>query len=153
MAYLCAEKEWNVPQSAWRPASEGELICELKAPKLKSDGPRITFGDNVRVLAARETEALGVAGLVGQVYGYTKPSVTGVSVVGQPSNDYAINVHFEQRKETLWFTPELLEFVDHAPGTEMRLGKRGNKWIRTASGEWTKVEEKREERRPWWKFW
>lgn len=42
----------------------------------------ISFGDNVRVRSTLETEALGMAGHVGQVYGETTPSVTGMAVVG-----------------------------------------------------------------------
>jgi len=71
--------------------------------------PAITFGDNVRVRATPDTEARGVAGLVGQVYGETTPSVTGVSVIGHLTRDYAVNVHFEGKKETFWFVSELLE--------------------------------------------
>ena len=65
--------------------------------------PRITFGDNVRLRSTPETEALGVAGQVGQVFGETTPSVTGVAVTGQLVGDYALNVHFEGRTDTLWF--------------------------------------------------
>lgn len=84
---------------------------------------QIGFGDNVRVLSTPETKALDLAGQVGQVYGETTPSVTGVVVVGQLVRDYAVNVHFDGRTDTLWFAPELLEFVDHAAGTEIRLDK------------------------------
>src|SRR6185436_9990147 len=98
--------------------------------------PAITFGDNVRVRATPETEACGVAGLVGQVYGETTPSVTGVSVNGHLTRDYAVNVHFEGRKETFWFASELLEFVDHAAGTEIRLDGVPKTWTRKKSGEW-----------------
>ncbi len=113
------------------------------------ESPAITFGDNVRVRALPETEARGVAGLCGQVYGETMPSVTGVSVIGQVTRDYALNVHFEGRTETLWFAPELLEFIDHAPGTEVRLDGVPKKWVRSASGEWVETKE----RKPWWRFW
>jgi hypothetical protein len=92
---------------------------------------------------------LGVAGLVGQVYGETTPSVTGVTVVGQLVSDYALNVHFEGRTETLWFTPELLELVDHAAGTEITIDGVPKKWTRSDSGEW--VESSRT--KPWWRFW
>ena len=40
-------------------------------------------------------------------------------VIGGAANDYAINVQLDGRGEPLWFAPELLEFVDHAPGTEI----------------------------------
>src|SRR5690242_2367588 len=81
----------------------------------------VSFCDKVRVRATPQTEQRGVAGLVGVVYGETRPSVTGVEAVGEVTSDYAVNVHFEGRAETFWFAPELLEFVDETPGTEPRL--------------------------------
>jgi hypothetical protein len=114
-----------------------------------SDSPTITFGDNVRVRPSPETEARGVAGLLGQVYGETTPSVTGVAVIGEVTRDHALNVHFEGRTETLWFAPELLEFVDHAAGAEIRLDGVPKKWVRTAAGAWTEIPD----RKPWWRFW
>src|SRR5882672_11512948 len=56
-----------------------------------------SFGDNVRIRSSVETISNGVAGLVGQVYGQTTPSVTGVEVIGKLESDYAINVFFEDR--------------------------------------------------------
>ncbi len=97
---------------------------------------RISFGDNVAVRAAPETVRLGLAGMTGQVYGETTPSVTGVEVVGDVQDDYAINVFLKERDEALWFARDLLEFVDHAPGTEIRLGGVAKKWTRNAQGEW-----------------
>ena len=94
----------------------------------------ISFGDNVRVATTPLTTALGLAGLNGAVYGETTPSVTGVEVVGEATDDYAINVQLDGRDESLWFAPELLEFVDHAPGTEIVIGNR--RLIRSESGEW-----------------
>jgi hypothetical protein len=84
----------------------------------------ISFGDQVRIHQTPETEALGVAGRVGQVHGYTAPSVTGVVVIGDDGGDYAIAVFLEGSAEATWFAPRLLEFVDHAPGTEIRVGDR-----------------------------
>ena len=52
----------------------------------------------------------------GQVYGETTPSVTGIEVVGNLRDDFAINVFFESRDTSYWFAPELLEFLDHAEG-------------------------------------
>ena len=114
-----------------------------------SDSHTITFGDNVRVRSSPETEARGVAGLVGQVYGETTPSVTGVAVIGEVTRDHALNVHFEGRAETLWFAPELLEFVDHGANAEIRLDGVPKKWARTATGEWAEIPD----RKPWWRFW
>jgi hypothetical protein len=72
----------------------------------------ISFRDKVRVLVTPETQARGVAGLVGVVYGETTPSVTVVEVIGKLANDYAVNVVFDGNSETYWFAPELLEFAD-----------------------------------------
>jgi hypothetical protein len=89
---------------------------------------------------------MGVAGLIGQVYGETTPSITGVAVVGPLKADYAINVYFEGRSDTLWFAPELLSFVDHGPGTKTTLGKAS--YVRSSRGEWVPARQ-----RPWWQFW
>lgn len=90
-----------------------------------------------------------MAGLTGQVYGATTPSVTGVLVIGVLTRDYAINVHFDGKTETFWFASELLEFVDHAAGTEIRLDGVPKKWTRNASGDWIETPD----RKPWWRFW
>ena len=111
----------------------------------------VSFGDNVSIRVTKETEAAGVAGLTGQIYGETTPSVMGVEVIGIPSTDFAIAVHIEERDETFWFAPELVEFLDHAPGTEIRLDGVAKRWIRTEDGGWK--EESWGEKRPWWKFW
>ena len=92
------------------------------------------FGDNVRIRATPLTEQLSLAGLVGNVHGETTPSVTGVKVIGEVTNDYALAVMIEGQDEALWFAPDLVEFVDHAPGTTMEIG--GRRFIRDASGQW-----------------
>lgn len=105
-----------------------------------------SFGDNVRIRVTKETEDAGVAGLEGQVCGQTTPSVTGVYVIGPASDDYAVNVHFEGRGEALWFAPELVELLNHAPGSEIRLTGVDKKWTRTEDGGWH--EETLAEKRP-----
>ena len=90
----------------------------------------------MRVVATPETERLGLAGLSGQVYGETTPSVTDVDVIGDATNDFAVNVHIEERDTAFWFAPELLEFVDHAAGTEISLDGVPMKWTRKADGSW-----------------
>jgi hypothetical protein len=112
-----------------------------------------SFGDNVRIRSSAETESKGVAGLSGQVYGQTTPSVSGVEVIGETTSDYAINVFFEGRHESLWFAPSLVEFIDHAPGTEMTLDGVAKKWVRTASGEWREESTEPKPAKPWWRFW
>ena len=112
-----------------------------------------SFGDNVRILPSVETESMGVAGLVGQVYGQTTPSQTGVEVIGEMTSDYAINVYFKDRDESFWFAPSLVEFVDHAPGTEVTLDGIPKKWIRTETGEWREEPNETKSTKPWWRFW
>ena len=107
----------------------------------------ISFGDNVRVLSTPETEALGLAGKNGQVYGETTPSVTNIEVIGNSENDIAINVNFEESEIDHWFSPSLLELIDHAPGTEIVVGNM--RAVRNKDGTWeeTKIGKK------WWQFW
>src|SRR6266849_11221788 len=95
----------------------------------------ISFGDRVRVRVTPLSERAGVTGLVGQVYGETTPSLTSVEVIGELSSDYAINVYFEERGSSSWFAPELLEFVDYAPGTEITLRGVPKRWVRSAKDE------------------
>ena len=112
----------------------------------------VSLFDNVRILTTKETEEAMVAGLAGQVYGVTTPSVTGVEVIGSPSDDHAINVHFDELDENYWFAPDLVEFLDHAPGTEINLDGVDKRWIRMENGSWHE-ESLVEQKRPWWKFW
>lgn len=113
-----------------------------------------SFGDKVRVRFSTETESKGVAGLIGQVFGETTPSVTGVEVIGELTSDFAINVFFEERKESFWFAPDLVEFIDHSPGTEITLDGVAKKWIRTDTGEWREESTQNESPgKPWWLFW
>jgi len=94
---------------------------------------QLTIGDNVRIRACAETEQSGHAGRTGTFYGFTAPSVTGVSVVGTTRLDLAYNVGFGEADDE-WFAPELVELEDHAPGSEMTIGER--RFLRSADGEW-----------------
>ncbi|MGJ4786942.1 hypothetical protein [Leptospira koniambonensis] len=110
----------------------------------------MNFGDNVKIKSNDITQKLDLAGKTGQIYGETTPSVTGVEIIGAGENDYALSVYFEDSNEQLWFSADLLEFIDHAPGTTMSLGigKNKKKWVRNAQGEWIEIRNK-----PWWKLW
>ena len=101
--------------------------------------PRISFGDNVRIKESVETKSLGLIGLIGQVFGETTPSVTGIEIIGKSTQDYGINVFFEDRNESLWFAPNLLEFVDHGGGIVATLKGVNKKWVRSESGEWKEL--------------
>jgi hypothetical protein len=98
-----------------------------------------SFGDNVRIRSTPLTQQLGYADRAGSVCGETTPSVTGVEVIGDVTQDFAINVVFEddEPKGGIWFAPQLVEFVDHAPGTEIRIGD--THLVRRADGEWDKI--------------
>ena len=94
------------------------------------------FGDRVRIKDNEATRGLELSGREGQVFGYTTPSITGVSVIGSPTEDYAINVHFEEIEGKYWFATDLLELVDHGPGTVVTLEGQDREWVRLPSGEW-----------------
>ena len=97
-------------------------------------GGPLSFGDNVRVRDAPATEAIGLAGRVGQIYGETRPSVTQPEVIGELLRDYAINVHFDDLGRDVWLAEQLLEFVDHGARTTMTIGD--STLVRRADGEW-----------------
>jgi len=110
----------------------------------------IGFGDNVRVLTKTLTEDLGIAGIKGNVYGETTPSVSGVEVLGEITKDFALFVQpDDEAVKGFWIVPDLLEFIDHAPGTEMTVGNV--RAVRQADGSW--VESRIKNAKPWWKFW
>ena len=93
----------------------------------------LSFGDNVRIRTTPLTENLGLAGQTGSIYGETTPSVTGVDVI-EVTDDYAVNVMIEAKGEQLWFAPDLVEFIDHGAGMQIRIGNKH--LVRDASGEW-----------------
>jgi hypothetical protein len=94
----------------------------------------VSFGDRVRIRPAPATEAIGLAGKFGMVYGSTTPSDTGVHVIGGAPQDRALAVQPDGGPETLWFNPDLVEFVDHAPGTTVRIGSK--RLTRDENGNW-----------------
>jgi hypothetical protein len=112
----------------------------------------ITFGDTVRVKAAPETEAAGLAGLTGEVYGQSVPSISGASpIIGPLTEDYAVNVFFTDRNEAHWFAEQLLEFVDHTPGAQLSIDGVAGQWVRDTDGKWEltgDVPDTREQTRP-----
>jgi len=99
----------------------------------------ICYGDNVRIRRTPETERLGIAEAIGNVYGETTPSETGVEVIGELLSDYAHQVYFESLRKSYWFAPEMLEFVNHAPGTEVHVHGTAFKSVRQRDGTWKDV--------------
>ena len=98
----------------------------------------VSFGDNVRIIAAPVTEELGISGLRGEVYGETTPSVTGIEVIGASETDAAINVYIEELQKDFWLSPDLVELIDHAPGSTISIGDK--QWVRTEDGAWIESE-------------
>ena len=94
------------------------------------------FADRVRIRASEETERLGLAGREGHVHGWTTPSVTGVTVIGSPAEDYAVNVHLDELDEAFWFSDDLVETLDYGAGAVISLDQHEVEWVRLASGEW-----------------
>ena len=98
---------------------------------------QISFGDRVRIRSTEATETLGIAGQMGIVNGRTTPSAAAVEVIGSSSKGLAIAVTLEAQTKQLWFAEEILEFVDHGPGTTVEVA--GRKLIRDQHGVWREV--------------
>ncbi len=110
----------------------------------------IAFGDNVRILSSSATDGAGITGLVGSIYGETVPSASGVSVLGELADDYAVNVFVEELKTGYWLDPSLVEFVDYGAGAEITVQGSPIRIVRQGDGSWADVESPR---KPWWRFW
>jgi hypothetical protein len=86
---------------------------------------------------------------LGEVRGETTPSVTGVEVIGSTESDRALHVHVDRLDHGAWFSVDMLEFIDHGPGTVISLDGVGTQWKRHQTGEW--VESRRVlPPREWW---
>jgi hypothetical protein len=110
----------------------------------------ISFGDNVRIVRSDATTASGHADLSGVCYGLTTPSVTGVEVIGNAPDDAALNVHFDDEGiEDAWFSPELVQLIDHAAGSRATVG--GREFVKGSDGRWTDVTPGKTSRRKWFR--
>ena len=104
----------------------------------------ISFGDSVRIRDTPATRASGHAGRQGMCWGVTTPSATGVDVIGELSDDAALSVHFDAEESAdAWFAPDLVEFVDHAVGAQVRIGD--SELVRSDTGAWLKSKKR------WWR--
>lgn len=110
----------------------------MTPPPMNTDEFAASFGERVRIRSAPETDALGVAGREGIVYGQSIPSMSGVGpVVGDRGDDYALNVSFEDGSEGQWYAPHLVELIGFDPGSEIVIGDR--RFIRATDGDWRRV--------------
>ena len=122
----------------------------LGRPKpLVTDSKALGMFDNVVVRDTPETAEAGVAGLVGQVYGVTTPSSTGIEFIGDQTVDCALNVPIESLDKDVGLSPALVEFVDHAPGNSVQVGP-GPEMIRQPDGTWRASPSPRARRAWWW---
>ena len=101
------------------------------------------FGDRVRIRESPETLAAGLAGMEGDVYGVTTPSVTNIEPIGGVKDDCALNVSIEG-KGGFWLRPDLVELLHHNPGMEMVVGN--NRAVRRPDGSWSETTIKQS----WW---
>jgi len=106
---------------------------------VKHDPANVSYGDNVRIHRTAETEQLGIADMIGNIFGETTPSETRVEVIGKPEVDYALNVYFDTLDMSYWLAPHLLEFVNHAPGTEVHVHGSPFKSVRQPDGTWKDI--------------
>ena len=128
--------------------SYGRISIFKRLFPMHKENTIVSFGDNVSIRSSPETENIGIAGLSGHVCGETTPSVIDVEVIGICETDYAINVFVEELQKSFWLSPALVEFVDHAAGTEISIAGVNKKWVRSENGEWVEQNQK-----AWWKFW
>ena len=110
----------------------------------------ISFGDNVRILPSPATDAAGITGLVGCIYGESVPSASGVVALSPLTDDYAINVFVEDLQSDFWLDPSLVEFIDHGVGAEITIHGSPVKLVRQSDGSWAEVSPPA---KSWWRFW
>ena len=102
--------------------------------------PPLDFGDRVRIRATPETLEAGVDGRMGQIYGQTTPSngLLTDPIIGEPRTDLAFNVRLDEADVDVWIAPDLLELIDHAPGTTIGIGDVS--FVRQQDGSWERTD-------------
>lgn len=113
--------------------------CKEKSPQTKLDidaivanAPIIPMGHRVRIRGTKITLTAGLAGRSGTLAGFTKPSYSGVAVIGEAKEDVAFAVQFENPDTQAWFAPELLEFIGRTSTLEIEIS--GKHWTWSADG-------------------
>ena len=104
---------------------------------------------------------MGLAGKIGEVYGFTTPSMMDLEIIGTPTDDFALNVYFDDLQTSYWFDADLLETIDDRQGSVITLDGVDKKWTKGQSGQWIEEDitpttvqstvqttDKR-----WWEFW
>lgn len=94
----------------------------------------------VRIRAIPETTALSLAGLVGEVYGWSVPSSSGVEpIIGPIPDDFVISVYLEARGEQIWIAPEWTDNLGDGTGREGRFAGVPVTWVQRPDGEWEEL--------------
>lgn len=88
------------------------------------------MGDLVRIRTSPDTVAAGYADRTGTCYGFTTPSQTGIEVIGQDTEDYALVVGFDDGTHA-WFSRTLVEFLDVSAWERKSIGNK--RVLRTAN--------------------
>lgn len=98
--------------------------------------PKLAFGDKVQVRPTEEAAAAGLAGLAGEIIGFTRRSGASVTAIGATADDYAFNVSFKEVEGAYWFAEDQLELLERGPGAggDQEAAPAGDK-------------------KPAWKFW
>ena len=109
----------------------------------------LRFGDIVRIRQTPETLQAEIAGLVGTMYGFTTPSVTGVATVGALADDLALNVHVDSLGQAFWLDPSDIELVERPETLEFSVAGKTIQ-VTQRDGEF---KEEIISPRPWWRFW
>jgi len=117
-----------------------------------SDNPSFAFCDTVRIIATPATIAAGVAGLEGDVHGFSVPSASGVVVVDATDIDFAFGVYIEQLGEAIWLEPRSLELVSRPHQMAFTVGTKRIIATRGEDGSMVETTENID-RKPWLRFW
>jgi hypothetical protein len=87
-------------------------LC-VRGVELDDENASSRHAMRVRIRAAPITESLGYAGLIGEIRGDTRPSISGAGpVIGQDSQDFAVSVWLADLQEQPWFAADLVEPVE-----------------------------------------
>jgi hypothetical protein len=119
-----------------------------------------SFGNKVKIKDSPLTKKKGLAGKIGDVYGQTTPSMVDIEIIGTPTEDFAINVYFDDLKASYWFDADLLETIDDGQGAVITLDGVDKRWTKGQNGEWIEEDTKPTTIRPaarttvkkWWEF-
>ena len=105
------------------------------------DRAGIGWFDRVKVRVTPATEAAGIAGRVGSVYGMTTPSIGYVTdeIVGEVIDDVAIAVHVDDLGRTVWVARDLVEFLERPDDISAIVG---DALEQDAQGRWVPARQK-----------